>query len=53
MSGGVRLTIGVHDGEDVKVVLVEERLDLLILGLIPVDELKSDVFDSLNGQQSL
>ena len=50
MSGGVRLTIGVHDGEDVKVVLVEERLDLLILRLVAVDELESNVFDSLNGQ---
>lgn len=50
MSGRGELTVGVHDGEDVKVVLVEERLDLLILGLVSVDKLESNVFDSLNYQ---
>ena len=41
------LTIGVHDGDDVEVVLVQEGLDLLVAALVAQDELTSDVLNDL------
>ena len=48
----VKRTIWVHDGEDVKVVLVEERLHRLVGILVALDQLQSDVLDSLAGNVS-
>jgi hypothetical protein len=41
------ITIGVHDGDDVEVVLVQEGLDLLVAALVAQDELTSDVLNDL------